>query len=284
MTSPRPDADMEPVLAVLIDLWTRLGALREYAVVVGGLVPYLLSRGAEEPHLGTRDVDIAIDARAMAPEAHAQLWALLQEGKYRHDRSFPWRFSKTVRTDEGNSVSVAVDFLQPRYGRTDASGEPERADAVPAIRTPACELALQDRVELPVTVGDPAAANEICVAVSSPVGFLVMKGIALGDPNRRNAERDAYDIYYYVKYCAPDSSWLAEQLRGAVSNPVAKEALLTIRNWFGSVGGRGPVAVADLLGERSEEARAIIARDAFETVERVLGTLGIEARLPQADE
>jgi hypothetical protein len=49
--------------AVLIELVQLLGEFRDHVVVVGGLVPGLLFRESADPHIGTLDIDLALDFR-----------------------------------------------------------------------------------------------------------------------------------------------------------------------------------------------------------------------------
>jgi hypothetical protein len=56
----------EAARRVLVDIWQVLAAFRDCLVVVGGWVPDLLLPGVEDSHLGSIDVDLALDAKSSA--------------------------------------------------------------------------------------------------------------------------------------------------------------------------------------------------------------------------
>jgi tRNA nucleotidyltransferase/poly(A) polymerase len=69
---------------VLIDLGQVLAAFEDCLVVVGGWVPDLLLAVADEPHVGSIDVDLALDAAKLASGRCAQLLeTLLKTRRYK---------------------------------------------------------------------------------------------------------------------------------------------------------------------------------------------------------
>ena len=79
---------------VLVDLGQVLGSyLRESVVVVGGWVPDLLIVGAEEPHIGSIDVDLALNVEKLHEGRYAEiLAAMLATGRYeKTDKEFKLR-------------------------------------------------------------------------------------------------------------------------------------------------------------------------------------------------
>lgn len=68
---------------VLVDLGQVLGSyFKESIVVVGGWVPELLLRDAEEPHIGSVDVDLALDADRLRQGRYAEMVkSLLDTGR-----------------------------------------------------------------------------------------------------------------------------------------------------------------------------------------------------------
>ena len=67
--SPR---QVEAARRVLVDLGQVLAAFEDCLVVVGGWVPDLPLAQADEPHVGSIDVDLALDANKLAPATVAQ--------------------------------------------------------------------------------------------------------------------------------------------------------------------------------------------------------------------
>lgn len=58
---------------VLIDLAQVLAAFQNCLVLIGGWVPYLLLPDAQEPHVGSIDVDSALDAEKLCDGRYAEL-------------------------------------------------------------------------------------------------------------------------------------------------------------------------------------------------------------------
>lgn len=63
----------EAVKSVLIEIGQILGSFAGKFAVVGGSVPWLLLRESDTPHVGTRDVDLSLDAEALADGEYARL-------------------------------------------------------------------------------------------------------------------------------------------------------------------------------------------------------------------
>ena len=60
---------VEAARRVLVDLGQVLAAFTDCRVVVGGWTPDLLMPEAEEPHVGSIDVDLALDATKLNEDA-----------------------------------------------------------------------------------------------------------------------------------------------------------------------------------------------------------------------
>ena len=88
MVTRRVDYAAEAVGAarsVLVELVQLLGEFRDQIVVVGGWVPGLLLADAREPHIGTLDIDLAIDFQGLPETSYATLLRALTRRGYRHD-------------------------------------------------------------------------------------------------------------------------------------------------------------------------------------------------------
>ena len=57
---------------VLIDLAQVLAPFQDCLVLIGGWVPYLLLPDAQEPHVGSIDVDLALDAEKLYDGRYAE--------------------------------------------------------------------------------------------------------------------------------------------------------------------------------------------------------------------
>ena len=60
---------VEAARRVLVDLGQVLAQFSDCLVVVGGWVPDLLLEDAEDPHIGSIDVDLALDAAKLNDDA-----------------------------------------------------------------------------------------------------------------------------------------------------------------------------------------------------------------------
>ena len=81
-----------------------------------------------------------------------------------------------------------------------------------------------------------------------------MKGIALGE---RYKEKDAYDIYYLVKYYSGGPWQVARELGRPLSDTLVGESVDTIRKEFRERDSAATVWVSDFLDEigRQKERR-----------------------------
>ncbi len=81
----RQDCQGEAVQAarsVLLELAHLLGQYREHIAVVGGWVPELLFPEAELIHMGSTDVDLALNHRALQEAGYRTIHQLLTERGY----------------------------------------------------------------------------------------------------------------------------------------------------------------------------------------------------------
>ena len=77
--------------AILLETLTILGAFKDGIVIVGGWVPelYLQNRG----HIGSVDVDLALDPRKLPPHVYDTLWKRLKEKDIKRNLSIHPIFS-----------------------------------------------------------------------------------------------------------------------------------------------------------------------------------------------
>ena len=71
------DRQVEAARRVLVDLGQVLASFSDCIVLVGGWVPDLLLPDAAEPHVGSIDVDLALDAEKLKGGRYADLLKLL---------------------------------------------------------------------------------------------------------------------------------------------------------------------------------------------------------------
>jgi len=121
MTSePRGQADYSPrqtdaARRVLVDVGQVLASFADCLVVVGGWTPDLLLPNAEEPHVGSIDVDLALDAAKLNDGRYAVLVKLLLNTKRYRPGEKDFQLVVEVDLKDGEKpVQVEVEFLAPK--------------------------------------------------------------------------------------------------------------------------------------------------------------------------
>lgn len=80
--------------SVLLELVRLLGEYREDIVLVGGWVPDLILPHAEQQHVGSIDVDLALDHRHLQEIGYETIQGLLQKRGYEPDPRQPFIFNR----------------------------------------------------------------------------------------------------------------------------------------------------------------------------------------------
>ena len=107
------DYNAEQVAAarsVLLELMLVLGEYREHMVVVGGWVPELLITQPSEPHIGSIDVDLAVDHRAITEAGYRTIRQLLVDRGYEQDDQQPFIFRRGVNSMPWNPIIANVFY------------------------------------------------------------------------------------------------------------------------------------------------------------------------------
>lgn len=263
---------VEAAKSVLLELVHLLGEYRDDIVVVGGWVPQLLLPQQPMRHVGSIDVDLALNHKTLQDVGYASIQKLMLERGYEADPRQPFIFHRTVMV-KGSPVKVQVDFLAGEYEGTGTKHRTQAVQEGRARKARGCDLAFELYVETRITGDLPTGGrDEVQVRVSSVVAFLVMKGMALYD---RLKEKDAWDIYFTLTNYPGGIDALAEELRPHLGHGLVQEGLRKISEKFASVEHMGPRFVADFDDVQEDEERARIHRDAFEKVDYLLRELGL---------
>ena len=122
----------EAARRVLVDLGQVLASFKDCLVVVGGWVPDLLIPQSQEPHIGSIDVDLALDAQKLMEGQYAKLVESLLNTKRYFQSEEAFRLHTEVDLgDYDKSVRVDVDFLKPSRCQT----QEEQSQAAAKIPT-----------------------------------------------------------------------------------------------------------------------------------------------------
>jgi len=277
MVTSRRDYGAEAVAAaksVLVELVQVLGEFRDHIVVVGGWVPGLLLADAREPHIGTLDIDLALDFQRLPEASYATLLKALTSRGYRQDPRQAFRFFREVPGPDRPPIVVEVDLLAGEYGGTGPGHRTQPVQDARARKARGCDLVFANPQTVTIEGELPAGGrHRVTCRVAAIVPWLVMKGMALAD---RLKEKDAYDIYYAVHVYPGGPARLAEEFRPHLGLALVWEGLGKIRVKFRTPEDAGPHWVADFLAEADPETRAILQRRVYEEITAWLDSLGVK--------
>ena len=263
---------VEAARSVLLELVRLLGEYRDDIVVVGGWVPQLILPQIPKQHIGSIDVDLALNHRHLQEAGYATIQSLLLRRGYEADRRQPFIFHRTVMV-HGNPIKVEVDFLAGEYEGTGPSHRTQPVHEGRARKARGCDIAFDLFVETEISgVLPEGGQDQARVRVSSIAAFLVMKGMALHD---RLKEKDAWDIYFTLTNYPGGLDALAQEIEPHAGQGLVREGLQKIAEKFASPDHAGPKFVADFEEIQNEEDRAILMRDAFEKADYLLRRIGL---------
>jgi len=271
------DRTTSAVKSVLIEIGQILGSFQGKFAVIGGAVPWLLLANQDMPHVGTLDVDLALDAEALGDGEYATLVEALQEHGY-HQRQDLRRFQlvRQVRPpDGGGAIEIIVDFLMPRDAEIVKNIPPLVSDFA-VQRADGADLALHFYQMVAIAGPMPTGGNNrVEIAVCSIPALLAMKGHAL---HGRHKQKDSYDIYYCVRNYAEGIESLAQACRPLLAHPSGEQGYRYIAEKFDTVDGYGPtcarqfVQETQILGDRTPEQWQ---QDAFGQIDAWLKALSL---------
>jgi len=110
------DRTSAAVRSVLVEIGQTLGSYRGKFAVIGGAVPWLLLDNSEMRHVGTADIDLSLDAEALAEdEQYAGLVESLRgQGYETREELKNFRMVRTIDPKDGGPlIEIVVDFLRP---------------------------------------------------------------------------------------------------------------------------------------------------------------------------
>jgi hypothetical protein len=235
---------------------------------VGGWVPDLLLPDAEEPHVMSIDVDLAMDSKKLTDGRYADLLSLLLD-THRYQRSDkPFQFYTIVDLEDGQApIRVDIDFLAPTEFKL-RSAHPKNIESFRVQQADGCGAAF--RAPETITIEGrmlKGAHIEVDLRVAALPDFLVMKCYAL---NGRDKPKDAYDICYCLDYVGDGGAAIASVWQAQADKDDIIRSLSILRSKFRSVDHYGPRQLAEFYQSDDVEARAGQAQRAYQLVQRFL--------------
>jgi hypothetical protein len=258
--------------SVLIELTHLLGEYRDNIVLIGGWVPELLISPKSRPHVGSIDIDLALNHAKIKEEGYRLIEELLtSRGYYQEPDKQPFIFFRNVPFGD-SFIKVQVDLLSGEYEGTGKAHRTQAIQGMKARKARGCDLAFDMVREISVEGEIPGGGlDRVTVRIASIVPFLVMKGMALDD---RLKEKDAWDIYYCLIAYPGGIDALVEEFRPHLSHGLVREGLGKIATHFSSLKSLGPKFVADFEEAGDPEEVERIVRDAYERIHAFLNRLG----------
>lgn len=265
-----PERAVTAANSTLLEVICILGEYRENIILVGGLVPRHLIPNAEEPHVGSVDIDLALNHRELQEAGYRTILQLPNQHGYTQDDRQPFIFRREIEVD-GEPVLVQLDLLSGEYGGTGKSHRTQKIQDIRPRKARGADLVFENFVEVEITGQLPGGGKDrALIRIASIVPFIVMKATALRD---RLKEKDAYDIYYCVRYYREDPAELVGEFKPYIGNDLVQEALEILSEKFASPEHVGPVDVANFLGIELPEEREQTQRDAYERVNSLVNIL-----------
>jgi len=261
---------VEAARSVLLEVVRLLGEYSDDIVIVGGWVPELLIPQAR--HVGSMDVDLALNHRTLTESGYKTILELLQSRGYQQGKQ-PFIFHRTV-TVRGREIRVQVDFLAGEYAGTGRSRRTQRVLDMRPRKARGVDLAFDapNYVTIHDHLPDGGDDRAVVQVASIPI-FLVMKGMSM---KNRLKEKDAWDIYFCLRNYPGGMGALVDEFRPLLGIRLVREGLRNIAEKFSSPRAVGPVHVANFEELSDPQAREILQRDAFERVQFLLGELGVK--------
>jgi predicted nucleotidyltransferase len=266
--SPR---QIEAAKRVLVDVGQVLASFSDCLVVVGGWAPDLLMTDADEPHIGSIDVDLALDAGKLSEGRYAELLKLLLNTKKYHSGEKEFQLVVDVDLEDGEDpVQVEVEFLAPKDVKL-KKNKPKLLPNFRVLQADGCRAAFHDPVEMKLEGRNVRGAeNTVKLRVVSLVDFLVMKSHAIGG---RDKPKDSYDLCYCLEHYSGGMEEFAADWRKRLGEKDVAVAIEILKEKFATVRSFGPQQLVDFHNSPDTEAQAMQARRALELVQKFLGLL-----------
>ncbi len=265
------DRQVEAAHRVLIDVGQVLASFSNCMVVIGGWVPDLLLAEVEERHVGSIDVDFALDADGLQDGRYAELLSLLLNTKRYTQGEKPFPLITTVDLRDGERpVQVEVEFLAPADAELDKN-RPTMIAGFRVLQTPGCSEAFRAPVEQSLTGRNiRGAQNTVHLLVASLADFLVMKAHAVGG---RDKPKDSYDFCFALENLPSGMEPLACDWAARREERNVARAIAILEEKFASVNAFGPQQIVEFHNSPDEAIQAMQARRGYELVQKLLNLI-----------
>jgi hypothetical protein len=267
-------SEVNACLSVLVELMTILGEYRDSIVLVGGWIPYFLLENGRDEHVGSLDIDIALDFQQISSNSYRTILQMLKNKGYQKGNQQPFIYYRTIKNEEGRDVTIEIDLLAGEYGGTSKNHRTQLIQDVRARKVRGCDLVFERYRPLRISATMPdGSINEVTVKIADIIPFLVMKGMSIWE---RYKEKDAYDIYFTILNYPGGIQELVKIFKPVRSDKLVKEGLGKIKAKFKDVNAIGPAWISTFQDTGDVEEKELIKRDAYERINTFLDKLGIK--------
>jgi hypothetical protein len=266
------DRQIQAARRVLVDVGQILASFADCLVVVGGWVPDLLLPKAEEPHVGSIDVDFALDAAKLNDGRYAELLTLLLDTKRYRKGEKDFQLVVEVDLKDGEKpVQVEVEFLAPKEVKL-KKNRPRLLQDFRVLQADGCDVAFHAPVEQSLSGQNVRGAqNTVRLRVASLADFLVMKAHAIAG---RDKPKDSYDLCYCLEHFPDGIEKLAADWSKRLGEKHLVRAVEILREKFVGVDAFGPQQLVEFHNSSAREEQEMQARRAYELVQRFLKLIG----------
>lgn len=257
-------------------LLSEIGPWGERCALFGGLVPGLLVPEPLPflaPHIGTRDVDLALRIAALGDER--EMYRTLKKNLARlglrqsSEASFEWRRSV-------ESVEVTVELFVPvdspsQGGKVQRKPIEQSGSGLTALGIYGLELIERD-IEIVPDEGpllDGLGIKSVNLRVCGPAMLLALKAWALSD---RNKTKDGYDVIWILKALGPGAIAARFRDAGLHQTEFGTQAIAKLEDCFSSPDHTGPIGWITEAGFETDKA-ARERRDAVGLVREFIASV-----------
>jgi predicted nucleotidyltransferase len=264
--------EVEAAHRVLIDIGQVLASFADSVVLIGGWVPDLLLPKAEEAHVGSIDVDLALDAKKLGDGRYADLLKLLLDTRRYRPGEKQFQLLVDVDLKDGyKTIQVEVEFLAPKEVKLQKN-RPKLIKDFRVLQADGCASAFRDPISMPLSGHNVNGAdNTVQLRIASLPDFLVMKAHAIGG---RDKPKDSYDFCYCLEHVAGGMASLASTWERRMGEADIIKAIAILKEKYASVTAFGPQQVVEFGNSSNDEERAMQARRAYESVQEFLKRIG----------
>jgi hypothetical protein len=263
---------VEAARSVLLEITRVLSEYQDDIVIVGGWVPELLFPQADEEHIGSIDVDLALNHPELGDVGYKTILDLLLAKGYIQAEHQPFIFYRTVNVGN-HEIEVEVDFLAGEYRGTGKNRRTQQVQDMRPRKARGIDLVFDSPEKIVIHGRLPGGGDDsTLIQVASIPAFLVTKAMAM---KFRLKEKDAWDIYYCVRNFPGGIDSLIEKFQPFLGHRLVEEAINILAEKFSSPEAVGPVHVMAFEDISDADEQAFIQRDAYERLQYLISNLTV---------